>query len=234
VSERILVFGDPDPRAVDSEPAAYWLGFILADGTVRLVPHRSLRVVLQPLDADHVAQLERDLGGSRSPVPMGAGVGLTWYPRRLVDALYDLGVRPAKSLKADLRPPVVRADLRRHFWRGVFDGDGMLTAQRKPGATRPEYRLSLCGSRPVVVGFLDWAVESAGVRRQHVGRARNQCGDSRAWKFEMSGNRQIEALASHLYEGATRSLARKRAIYEALVAENRSGYRIDRYIRRAA
>lgn len=208
--------------AIDTETKAYWLGFILADGCVRSQNGRthSLTVGLGGIDIDHLSTMERDFGGSRTPRrdPRNGTVRLTWYSKYLVSRLMNLGIEQRKSGKE--RIPAFPPQFTRHFWRGVFDGDGCLAIQIKKDSVAPEYRLSLAGSVAVLEGFLQWAQSEVGVRPQRISRAKNSQGESKISVFFMNGNRQIAALTTALYHSSERKLARKYAIHLRLLEQN--------------
>ncbi|SRR5258707_7365958 len=208
---------------VDSEAKAYWLGFIFADGCVlwnERTGNYALQVGLQGRDIDHLVILEKDLGGSRSPDtdPRNGTVRLVWYSKTLAKQLINLGIEPRKS--GTERLPSFSPPLARHFWRGVFDGDGCLTTQLKSPTLAPEFRFSLAGSRPVLEAFQQWAQSEVQIRPQKIVVARNSQGDTRTCVFFMNGNRQIAALATVLYQESARWLARKYALYLALLEQN--------------
>ena len=172
---------------------------------------------------EHLITLSRDLGSVRLPRADARykTYRLVWYSRRLVQTLIDRGIPPRKSGQ-DLRVPDVPDRLTSAYWRGVFDGDGCLSVQIKMrNPLTPEYRLSLAGSRPLLEGFQNWAIEVAGVRAQKIARARNSAEVANTYVFFMNGNRQIAALTSALYDGATRFLPRKYALHLALQEQNR-------------
>jgi hypothetical protein len=164
--------------------------------------------------------LESDLSGSRSPDtdPRNGTVKLVWYSKYLAKQLMNLGIEPRKSGTENL--PLIPLHLARHFWRGMFDGDGCLTTQIKSSAIVPEYRFSLAGSRTVLEAFQQWAQSEAQIRPQKIVVARNSQGATKTCVFYMNGNRQIAALATVLYQESTRRLARKYAIYLALLEQN--------------
>ena len=208
---------------VDSEAKAYWLGFILADGCVlwnKSTRNYALQVGLQGRDIDHLEMLESDLSGSRLPVtdPRNGTVKLVWYSKSLARQLMNLGIEPRKS--GTENRPLFPPHLARHFWRGVFDGDGSLTTQVKSSTVVPEYRFSLAGSRLILEAFQQWAQSEVQIRPQKIAVARNSQGDTKTCVFYMNGNRQIAALATALYQESTRRLARKYTLYLALLEQN--------------
>lgn len=210
---------------IDTEPKAYWLGFILADGCVlwnEKTGNYGLQVVLQSGDIDHLCMLESDLGGSRRPRidTRTDSAKLMWYSKYLAQRLIVHGILARKSEREDLSVPQFPQNLARHFWRGYFDGDGSLTIQVLGPNLSLNYRVSLAGSRPVLEEFQNWAEAEAGIRRQKIITARNSHGDSKTCVFYLGGNRQVAALTTGLYRDCSRMLKRKYQVHLALLEQN--------------
>jgi hypothetical protein len=210
---------------IGTEIKAYWLGFIMADGCVLWSEKSSnygLQVVLQSRDIDHVAMLERDLGGSRWPeiIPRTKSAKLVWYSKYLAQRLIELGVCPRKSYVEDLPAPKFPENLARHFWRGLFDGDGSLTTQVLGPQFGLNFRVSLAGSRVILEEFQKWAQVEAGVRYQKIVRAKNSRGESGTFVVYLGGNRQVAALTTALYQNCSRRLQRKYDVHLALLEQN--------------
>lgn len=118
---------------LDNEPAAYWLGFIYADGYVS--PKRSyFNVGLQRRDEDHLDKLKEFL---KSDAQLGR-YNYTGHPqsrlnisnRKLSDRLRELGIivgRNRFNLTIEGLPP----EMYRHFIRGLIDGDGYVCENNK-------------------------------------------------------------------------------------------------------
>jgi hypothetical protein len=194
---------------IDNEEAAYWLGFLYADGSIQ---RRSLTLSLKGTDRVHLEKL-RDFMRSEAPtkeiVAKCNGYGypqctIAFTDRHLAAQLRNLGIvkrRPShiRTIKA------VPKSLQRHFLRGFWDGDGSIS-------TNPESGLSFCGRRK----FMEWIrarlSEEAGTNpnlsvRKH----------SRADLHYLiySGRGQALKVLDFLFEGATIWLARKRAVVDA-------------------
>lgn len=210
---------------IDTEPKAYWLGFILADGCVlwsEKTGNYGLQVVLQSGDIDHLRMLESDFGGSRYPHinTRTNSAKLMWYSKYLARRLIDRGIPPRKSGVEDLTIPQFPKSLARHFWRGLFDGDGSLTIQVLGPNLGLNYRVSLAGSRVLLGEIQNWAEAELGIRRQKIMTARNSQGDSKTCVLYLGGNRQVAALTTGLYRDCTRMLKRKYEVHLALVEQN--------------
>jgi hypothetical protein len=198
---------------IDTEAKAYWLGFITADGCVR-TDHSShqLKVKLMISDAPHLEKLKTALAadypitsGDRQGVA-GAWAALTVSSPHMIDSLASLGVTPRKSLT--VQPWDGHADLMRHYWRGLFDGDGYIGRE----AARNKWTLNLCGSDACVAAFADWA-------RGICGATSRPYSASNIWRWKVAGLAAPQALAREMYGDALVYLDRKHERAADLLAQ---------------
>lgn len=183
---------------LDDPEAAYWFGFVLADGCLS---GNSLIVELAPKDVAHVESLRSWLSPSSS-----IGRGAYDEPTRLVvtssQIASDLrrhGIQGAKSY-ADSQPIPDSVKESPRFWRGVFDGDGSISIDHKPCAR-------LCGHRDVVEGFREWLI-SLGITPWEVTPNKS------IWQTGGGGSTGA-AILDALQYGEGPSLARKLALARA-------------------
>lgn len=197
-------------RVITDEPAAYMIGFFLADACVRLSPAPTLAIALAPRDHEHLCTIRELLGAEHPVLPAPKAVRLTVTSLELVTDLCRWGVIPRKSLRA--APPAtgeLAPHLWRHYWRGVIDGDGCLSQARGLPV------VNLVGSLAVVRAFRAWCRQVApGSRaRPHpVGPGR------RAWQFAITG-RRARLVIEALYGEATVALPRKAARARQLLGD---------------
>lgn len=113
-------------KEVKNETDAYWLGFLYADGCI--ASKYVLSVALSSRDVEHLRKLGRFLGkGSLHYQHKTNSFRLTVCGKELISNLVSHGVIPRKTY--DTSAFVIEhlpADLKRHFIRGLFDGDGTL------------------------------------------------------------------------------------------------------------
>jgi len=214
---------------IDHENKAYWLGFIFADGSVFWNPNKGnygFSIGLQPNDSSHLVRLERDLGGTRQPELNETSTRLSWYSKQLAQTLINIGIPVRKSYCDTLEVPSIPTKYHKDFWRGMFDGDGMITFQQKKPHLLPEYKFSLAGSKSALKSFQLWGQQKANMNPQKIRRAKNQKGYSGCFVFYMSGNRQIASVLTALYKDSDLWLERKHCLYLRLIAQNsQHGYR---------
>lgn len=125
--------------SVITDEAAYWVGFLMADGCVVApyghtgLTHAQISLQLHRDDEEHIAKwrqfLQTDYSVSYSErVGRRTGhitpvAGLSVRSRQIASDLAKYGVVPQKSITAQVH----RLEHSPHFWRGVVDGDGCLT-----------------------------------------------------------------------------------------------------------
>jgi transposase-like protein len=192
---------------IDTPEKAYWLGFLAADGCIVATPEHPegnhLTVRLAARDRGHLEKLKAVLEASASVtggISNGFGkpmeyASLTVGSRRLTEALIALGIQPRKS--ATVEPWDGPADLMRHYWLGLFDGDGSI-ARKGEGL----WTMFLCGSEACVRGFTVWAHGICGT-------SATPYFNTGCWYVSISGRHQVAKLTRAMYGDATVSLDRK-------------------------
>lgn len=208
---------------IDTPDKAYWLGFIGADGCVTGNRYLRLQVKLARKDRDHLLILHRALKANRplwDSEQMSKGrirpySTLAVYSPQLAQSLIGHGITPRKS--ATLRPWDGPADLMPHYWRGLFDGDGSITINRKG------VYLSFVGSKAIACGFLGWAHAVCGTNST----ARPGKPGSSYWVAQIGGSHRSNRfsgrepvpllLLAALYDDAPVALARKKALADLAV-----------------
>jgi len=126
-------------NVIDSEFKAYWLGFIIADGSVRLSNLRGdVRITVHNKDADHLIGFSNLIKytGKLYKHPTELSTTISLYSRLMANDLIRLGVIPNKTGKECF--PEIDVDLLRHLVRGIFDGDGTI------GCYNNVWSLSFC------------------------------------------------------------------------------------------
>ena len=148
---------------IDTEEKAYWLGFLSADGTI-LPQYILLRLAVK--DKEHVYKFAHALE-SEHPITVRDAkacgktykfVGIRIGSSKLAKSLIQLGVTPNKSLT--ISPcDKISLELMRHYWRGVFDGDGSISFSYNKGGGSLRCNLSLTCSKAMIYGFRDFVLE---------------------------------------------------------------------------
>lgn len=208
---------------IDNENAAYWLGFIAADGCLAK-DVRQLRIELQERDAEHLQKLANLLNVQLIPTskktPRGEDrryVLLAVSSRAMAFDLATKGIVPNKT-KEGIGEAVWQAvplGLLRHFVRGIVDGDGCIyishgrKSHRKDGSPSKPYTfvtVTVVGHPDFIVKLNQKAGEAIGVA---FGDPTPTAGSLTA---RWSGNDALRLL-DWLYDGATVYLERKHEKY---------------------
>jgi hypothetical protein len=212
-------------REIDTEAKAYWLGFLCADCHI----WRGLRVEigLGVVDRGHLLKLQRD---AKSDYPIvekvraagricGRWVRETTFVRTGLNSKEMVADLARHGVVAGSRnrwfPTDLRADLRRHYFRGLFDGDGSIC----PGRVRvrgrdlsPQWSVGVCGTRSCVRAFADFARDMTG------STARVRPHRTGIFYYDLHGNATSARLATALYADATVFLDRKHHKYLELTS----------------
>lgn len=133
---------------IDDEYKAYILGFIVADGHVS---DTSIKIALNIQDIDILYKI-RDAMGSTHPIVEFIKDGkynhcsINLNSMQLCRALRCVGVQSNKSLNMGNIIKYVPDDLKYHFLRGYFDGDGCLTYGAKY-SSGTKYLVQIIGTK---------------------------------------------------------------------------------------
>jgi LAGLIDADG-like domain len=159
-SAKKTTFNDNFFENIDNEHKAYFLGFILADGSVSDKHPIRLKISISHKDREILdkfnAIMESDVkissyspknGYSRETVLNE----LIFYSHKIVEDLKNLGIYPNKT--STVNPPQIDPSLEKHFWRGVLDGDGHISLYAPRKTTRksckmgkPCIEVGICGN----------------------------------------------------------------------------------------
>jgi len=150
---------------IDSDDAAYWLGFCLADLKVR---PDGFDLTLARKDREQLVHFKRWLGTEAPILDCYSTLGAKKYPNsslivysaHLRDALARLGV-VAGRVKRNTPLPKVPKLFQVAFWRGLFDGDGWI----QPASRNPEslaWIVGFTGTQSYVKAFITF-LKSNGV-----------------------------------------------------------------------
>jgi hypothetical protein len=196
---------------IDNEHAAYWLGFLYADGCVH---KRSLQLSIKRSDVEQLIKLKAFLE-SEAPIKNTLAKDGTSNKkhqqafflitdRHLTDRLRKLGVTIGRP---DYRPMIdgVPCSLYNHLIRGYFDGDG---------SARKSQSLAFCGSRPLLIWIRDTVAQFADTNPD-LAITKHSIAD--LYYLYFSGRKVALRAAEYLYRGATIWLARKRNVIDSWV-----------------
>lgn len=198
---------------IDTEEKAYWLGFIVADGSIieEASNTKRLSVTLAGRDIHHLEALKVALGSNQPIETYTSSIeGYSSYEMAklrinnttLCDSLIAKGVLPKKSTREHY-PEGIPEELRRHYWRGFIDGDGCITIYETKG--KQKLQLSAIGSEEMIIAFHSFLSEHIQFRAKPLVEKSN-------WTITLSMSKASEAI-SLLYDDSILLLDRKKAKY---------------------
>lgn len=194
---------------IDSEEKAYWLGFIVGDGSISK-KRNSIRVRLQIRDKDHLEKMKRSLE-STSPIherDNGRMSELDLFSIKMKEDLKKYGVIPRKSKKdsEDISLNLNFDDfLLRHFWRGMIDSDGGVRWDMIGDRKYP--RLYLTGNKKQCGRFANYC-NSPKCKKQVM-----PCSNGLAQYVDYNGDTAFD-LMEHFYHNSDVYLDRKYKAYK--------------------
>jgi len=125
---------------IDTEEKSYWLGFLFADGYVRIRKDKygELKLKLQYRDINHIELFKNHINSNnviktvdekykyKGEIKTTKSSTFSIYSTKIVNDLINLGCTENKS-KTIIFPDDLPKELIRHFIRGFFDGDGCVS-----------------------------------------------------------------------------------------------------------
>lgn len=133
----------------------YWAGFLAADGCIH---KKAISIQLAIRDEQHVLDFKKFMKSEHKLLYVAAGdrkgdgaVVLAIKNQSIVDNLKAFGIGERKSLTYSPTPICQN----KHFWRGMFDGDGWIRKDRN--------EIGLVGTYDTLKSFLDWCEAELGV-----------------------------------------------------------------------
>ncbi len=199
-------------KKIDNERSAYWLGFIYADGNI----YKNMFCVhLAGKDRVHLEKFQADIqyNGVLYESVSNFGTDTVKFQigsKELVSDLKALGLTERKSLTQ--QPLNIDKPLQKHFWRGVFDGDGDVT---KTVRTEKQiyWRMRLTGNEYTLDGF-ERFLHTYGIE----GCKRYKHGN--VFRLEVTKKADVKTLATAFYHDPEVCLQRKADAALACMSHN--------------
>ena len=177
------------------EHRAYWLGFIRAEGHIAL-PQKNLRIELRDIDKPHIEKMRQDLEGNM-PIRLR---------KKLPNNSNYIDFSSRYFIKSLLPFPNVPIKMKRHFWRGMIDGDGSIFKRIISPQKFYTWFLSFSGSLDDVTQFREFIKTSVKIDNRRISYS----------SIAIGGNRQVPKAVSILYKNSTIYLDRKYKLYEEI------------------
>lgn len=149
--------------SIDNEYAAYWLGFLLADGCVRNNQYL-VELCLAEKDKGHLLKFKEFLKSDYKIIGKQSSIGNKTYrscrtyvvSKQIVEDLAKYGCVQRKTYIEQPLPRFYDYDLDRALIRGFFDGDGsVLTKKNKPTVSRVSFTAYTENTLKDIVSFIE-------------------------------------------------------------------------------
>lgn len=193
--------------------SAYWIGFLMADGSIA---GNAIRLELAVKDISHIEKFRtflksehkiaiqsrvRKYNNAKKKYITGLFIVCS---DRLSEDLGKLGVVPRKTFTATVAPPLAMSP---DFWRGVIDGDGCLYMHQSKYPA-----ITLTGSGPLVTQFITFAKRASPLLAAGLVK---QAG---VFQFHATGRPAIPII-SVLYKDASVFLDRKFSLAHSMLTQ---------------
>ena len=136
---------------IDSNEKAYWLGWLISDGSITYQPEKSkfqLELTIKQEDENILHLLENDLGVSNKVyTSQNLYKRFSLGSKQIVTDLINLGITQNKTFS--VKVPYFDKKYNASFLRGVFDGDGGFTVYTR-SAGQKCMELSFCGNEFII------------------------------------------------------------------------------------
>lgn len=204
-TSRKYVFDQSYFQRISTPEQAYWLGFLLADGSLYRSKRFGVELELGASDAKHLEKFREALK-TTTPLryrKMKRSCSLRIWSKKMFDDLVARGL----IIRGSAFKPNLPSFLVSHFIRGYYDGDGSLSFDK----SCRQWCISFSGT----YGVLHWIREQLNAA---VGTRRNRLVvDKNSYRLAYKGNRQVPQILGWLYKRATVYLERKYVLAKAIL-----------------
>jgi len=191
---------------IDSEEKAYWLGFILSDGSISSEGYR-ISLEIGTIDIGHLEKFKKFIDCNYDILTRERNgylrSSLRVTSKKIAQDLFRLGFINNKTYEMESLIEKIPNELRRHFLRGIFDGDGGIYTYEAN-----DCKILLSGLESIVMDFRSYFKidEEKISKRKVIGKKRNYDYHSRIY---LGGNKQCKRILDELYKDSNIYLDRK-------------------------
>lgn len=183
---------------IDDEYKSYWLGFIMADGSVgNYYNNFRLAIHLKSSDADHLKKFHRHIDSKLTVREYAYGCYSCHTSDKLCNDLIKLGCVPNKTFTVEY--PNIPSELDRHFIRGFLDGDGCIYYNPK----NRNWKVSFLGTQMILPIIQEKLGTRLKIQKQ-----------GKIYKIDLGGNKQVKTTLHYLYGNSLVYLDRKFTKYK--------------------
>lgn len=118
---------------IDSEEKAYWLGFIYADGNLskKEIKQKYLQIELSQKDLKHLEKFANIFNSKVHCYEQKKSCKVTIFSKKIWKDIQKYNIFPNKTYINNLILINIPDNLKKHFIRGFFDGDGNFSNDQK-------------------------------------------------------------------------------------------------------
>jgi hypothetical protein len=218
-------------ETIDTEEKAYWLGFLAADGTIRLrhggaeKKKRGSSIVLKLAvkDKHHVDRFQKIFGiesrithhrdytkTRKGEVSFSDNCRVSINSNKLIDDIMDKGVTPRKSQTLDR--PNIKDEYQNHFIRGYFDGNGTISFNTKEGAKNNHNVV-----KNYNIGFACFSDNFKKYLKEEIGKLNVSLIDTPPYTLSIRNMKDGIVFIEYIYKDATVFLERKKEISDRFI-----------------
>ncbi len=203
---------------INSQEKAYILGLLAADGYVgnhnEFIISSKDKDILEKIRKEMNISKDLSLGSKGGFENSGRNFEIRLSSKFLVNDLNNLGFYPNKSLTFNTIPNI-NSDLKRHFLRGYFDGDGSITHYvRTYNVKGKEYSydrltMTILATEPLLLEFIkEFNFEKYSFNKSKTPELKY---------LYISSKEELLHIYNLMYENSSISLNRKREIWEKYI-----------------
>ena len=198
---------------INSEESAYFLGLLISDGNVfkdNSGRQASISITLDLKDEYMLKKFKEIVNSNTSVSHDGRGCGqIAVRSNLMANDLAKYGVVPRKSYNTYL--PQIPDEWMPHLIRGIFDGDGSISAKLNPKEPNRFYHaISFCGTHQLMADISDYIFKEL-----HLKRKPNvyDYSDKSLSEIKIRNIKDMKTFGDWMYHNSTIYLNRKRDIY---------------------
>lgn len=202
-------------EVIDSEDKAYFLGFIVADGSVNSITNV---IQITQKDPDILYEFKKyieydgDLIKSKSRDVFDIKISSS----KTKSDLLRLGIVSNKTMI--VKYPMISESLQSHFIRGVFDGDGCISIHHDKRDNSDRGQVNICsGSFDFINEYVNRLVKYCGVKRNNIRQPKGTY-----YVIDWGGLSDVEKIYEFLYKDASIFLKRKKETFDKVMSINKN------------
>lgn len=213
-------------ETIDCERKAYWLGMLMADGSIvyRSENSKVVSLHLNTNDKYIVEEFAKDIETDLTVKDYTYDYGdrkvkhdsiLRIHSVKMANDLAKYNIIPRKSYK-EFGLPNIKSEYMSHFIRGLFDGDGSISLIKPKDQYIHRANVTFCGNKQLVNELYKFFKENLDMEGFIVDM--NKYGNN-IFNFRLRTNDQIFKLREYMYNNATIYMKRKREKFDKFVEE---------------